>query len=191
MAAGFDLDKALRRLKPEKYATGLARRSDPELEFVEDAHPNGQPLLLDTCVYLHALQGRAPQKVDDLLRSRMLYHSATVIGELVNRFGARIPTNDPEKKARDGLAGTIRDIPLYRIVSPTVTIWGEAGILAGLRARLGGFNKGREQDALNDALIFLQALTLGSAVLTENIADYDIMQQIVPAGRVLFYRALP
>ena len=35
--------------------------------------------------------------------------------------------------------------------------WGEAGILSGIVARLGGYPAGRTQDDLNDALIFLQA----------------------------------
>jgi hypothetical protein len=191
VAVEFDLDKALRRLKPERYTTGLARRADVQLQFADAADLVGRPLLLDTCVYLHVLQERTPRKVDDLLRSRKLNHSATVVSELVNRFGARLPANDRERAALDELAGTVRDIPRHRMISPTVAIWGEAGILAGLRARVGGFSKRQEQDALNDALIFLQGLASGSVVLTENIADFDVLQQIVPSGRVLFYRALP
>ncbi len=51
-----------------------------------------------------------------------------------------------------------------------------------MRARTGGFQT-RSQDALNDALIFLQAREVGAVVLTANIADFDVFQQIVPNGR--------
>ena len=49
--------------------------------------------------------------------------------------------------------------------------------------------KGRVSADVETMLSYsLQALAAGSSMLTENIADYDIMQQIVPSGRVLLYR---
>ena len=99
-----------------------------------------------------ARQGKTPQKVDSLLETRLLFHSATAIGELTYRFGARVAGNLGEKAAREKLAVAIRRIPGHRVVAPTVAIWGEAGILAGLRARLGGFTQLANQSLLNDAL---------------------------------------
>lgn len=190
MATEFDLDRALRRLKPEKYASLLSRRQDAELSFVDDEELVGSPLLPDTCVYLHVLYGKTPGKVDALLRTRTLYHSATAICELTNRLGARLPANQSERAAREKLAKVIRDIPSHRVVVATAAIWGEAGILAGLRARVGGFKPGQEQDGLNDALIFLQAQAVGATLRSANLADFDILQQLVPTGRVAFYRAI-
>lgn len=43
--------------------------------------------------------------------------------------------------------------------------------------------------ALNDATLYLHALERGYTVLTRNIQDFDFMNQIMPSGRVLFYRA--
>lgn len=183
----FDLDRALRRLKPEKQKP-LGRRPAAQLTFVDDEDPAGVPILLDTCVYLHVLRGRTPHEVDGLLRTRTIHHSATALAELTHRFGARVPTDARERSARARLAQVIRAIPSHRIVVPAVAIWGEAGIIAGLRARLGGFAPGREQEALNDALILLQARAIGAAVLTANTSDYDILQQLEPSSRVLFYR---
>jgi phage I-like protein len=37
-------------------------------------------------------------------------------------------------------------------------------------------------------VLFLQARKLGFAVLTANVNDYDILLQLVPEGRALFYR---
>jgi predicted nucleic acid-binding protein len=185
----FDLARALRRLKPEKRTAPLARRADADLAFVDKESLAGPPVLLDTCVYLHVLRGKTPDAVDTLLRTRTLLHSAVAIAELANRLGARLPSNDKERAARATLARAIADIPAHRVVTPSAAMWGEAGILAGLHARLGGFNKGQEQDSLNDAILLVQARAEGAAVLTENLADFDPLQQLIPDARVLFYRA--
>jgi hypothetical protein len=44
--------------------------------------------------------------------------------------------------------------------------------------------------ALQDCVLFLQAQKLGLVVLTANVGDYDILLQLIPTGRVLFYRAI-
>jgi predicted nucleic acid-binding protein len=188
---GFDLDRVLRRRKPEKFTDKLARRDETDLLFVDDADTAGAPLLLDTGVYIHILRGKAPIRVKDLLRTRTLFHSATVISEMTYRLGAHVPTNEKERHARERLAGVIREMPPHRVVCPSTITWGEAGILAGMRARTGGFAGEPGPRTLNDALVFLQALAIGAFVLTENVADFDILQQLVPAGRALFYRAAP
>jgi predicted nucleic acid-binding protein len=164
---------------------------DADLSFVDNEGLAGPPLLLDTCVYLHVLRGKTPDKVDALLRSRTLLHSAVAIGELANRLGARVPSNAKDRAARAKLSRAIADIPEHRVVTPSVAMWGEAGILVGLHARLAGFNRGQEQDSLNDAILLVQAHAAGAIVLTENLADFDILQQLVPHARVLFYRANP
>jgi predicted nucleic acid-binding protein len=186
----IDLARTLRRLKPEKRRARLLRRPDSALPFVDDASLAGAPLLLDTCVYVHVLRGQTPQMVDALLCSRTLLHSAVAVGELTNRLGARVPSNLKERAARAELIRAITDIPEHRVVAPSVAMWGEAGILAGLRSRLTGFTRGQEQESLNDALILLQARSEGAVVLTENLADFDLLQQLVPETRVLFYRAI-
>jgi predicted nucleic acid-binding protein len=182
----FHLRRALRRLKPEKRGR-LNRRLDSNLAFAEDEEAVGRPLLLDTTVYLHVLRGETPEEVDLLLRTRTLYHSSVVIAELCYRIGARLPRNARERDAAQALTATVADMPAHRIAFPSPTIWGEAGILAGIRARTGGIDV--DQRGLNDALIFLQGKALGAVVLTANLADFDVLQQIVPSGHVVFYRA--
>lgn len=182
------LARTLRRLKPEKHRARLLRRPDSDLPFVEDARLAGPPLLLDTCVYLHVLRGKTPDTADALLRSRTLLHSAVAIGELTNRLGARVPSNDKQRAARSKLVRAITEIPEHRVIAPSVAMWSEAGVLAGMRARLGGLNKGQEQESLNDALILVQARAEGAVVLTENFSDFDLLQQLSPDARVVFYR---
>ena len=42
--------------------------------------------------------------------------------------------------------------------------------------------------ALQDSVLFLQAQKLGLVALTANVSDYDVLLQLLPTGRALFYR---
>jgi len=65
---------------------------------------------------------------------------------------------------------------------------GRAALLARTRFRKIGNSGDSRLRALMDRALFLQALKLGLTVLTANIADFDFLLQMVPTGRVLFYR---
>ena len=167
----------------------LPRRDDVDLDFVEVASSVGPPLLLDTCVYIDGLEGSLPPEVESLLRARTLMHLSVVLGELSHNFGRLDPRHPRTRAHLDELAGMIAEIPLHRLddaINAGVIL--EAGILSGLVMRLVGFQPGQEVAALNDATIYLHALEHGYTVLTRNIRDFDFMNQIVPPGRVLFYR---
>jgi predicted nucleic acid-binding protein len=181
----------LRRIKPERFSGLLPRREDADLDFVQAAPSLGPPLLLDTCVYIDGLEGNLPPGVETLLRARTLMHLSVVLGELSHNFGRLDPGQAHTHEHLDELARMIEDVPLHRLddaVSAGVLL--EAGILSGLVSRLGGFQPGQEVAALNDATIYLHALEHGYTVLTRNIRDFDFMNQIVPPGRVLFYRTI-
>lgn len=186
----FDLRSALRSLKPQKHSTQLERRPDAELAWAADEAAIGGALLLDTCVYLDVLQGRTPQAVDDLLTYRLCHHSAVCLAELTHVFGRLDPAHPTTKSVLKAVGETIEDIPAHRLHSPDASVWGQAGIVAGLLFRLSGLPKGEghERRFVNDALIFHQAGLLGAAVLTGNIRDFDYLSQLVPSVRVIFYR---
>lgn len=185
----FDLDGALRRLKPAKRTVPLMRRPLAALPFVEQYLVPGPELLLDTTVYLDGLQGRSPVAVDDLMRLRICNHSAVCLAELTHAFGRLDPANPGTQAALDKCRDTIAVIRPHRLSEPGLSVWGAAGILAGLAFRLGNYAKGQERKLLNDALVFLQAVEAGQAVLTGNIRDFDLLNQLVPDGRVIFYRS--
>ncbi len=83
----------------------------------------------------------------------------------------------------------VEAIPPHRLATATAGVVAEAGILAGLLFRLGGLPPGQEIAALNDAIVYLHALSEGQIVLTRNLRDFDLLNQILPEGRVLFYAA--
>lgn len=179
----------MRRLKPERLSGSLRRRADDELTFVESARRIGPPLLLDTCVYVDQLEGTAPAAVDALLKSRVLVHLSVCLAELSHNFGRLDPGHPQTAGVLRELRAVFADIPPHRIEDDIrAGLLVEAGILAGLVYRLGGFQRGQEVAALNDATIFLHALEKGYTVLTRNIRDFDFLGQMMPAGRVLLYR---
>lgn len=186
-----DLARSLRRIKPERLTRRLSRRDDGDLDFASDAPLIGLPLLLDTCVYVDGLEGCLPSRVETLLKTRTLMHLSVVLGELSHNFGRLDPRHPNTRRCLDELAGMIEGIPRHRLddaISAGVVL--EAGIVSGLIFRLGGFQPDQEVTALNDATIYLHAAERGYMVLTRNIRYFDFMNQIVPSGRVLFYRAV-
>lgn len=185
----FDLDGILRRLKPSKRTEALVRRPPAELPFVDAQLGPGPELLLDTTVYLDGLQDRSPREVDRLMRMRICNHSAVCVAELTHAFGRLDPANAGTAAALDRCRDTIAMIRPHRLAEPSLNVWGAAWVLAGLAFRLGGFMKGQERKLLNDALVFLQSVEAGQTVLTGNIRDFDLLNQLVPDGRVVFYRS--
>lgn len=182
----FDLPAALRRIRPQRISASIVRRSDQDLSFLDEAEA-GPELMLDTCVYIDILQGRAPQIVADLLALRITNHSSICLSELTYLFGRLDPKHPNTASALVELRGVIEnDIPAHRITMPSTRVHGEAGMLVGLAMRLGG--RAKDQALLNDAMLYLHAQERGCAVLTRNLADFDLFQQIVPTSSLLFYR---
>ena len=153
--------------------------------------PIAGPLLLDTTVYIDLLRGTTPPEVDRLLQLRTCNHSAVSLAELTHAFGRLDPAHPETKTTLRELRETItEDIPPHRLQAPEYDTWGAAGMLAGLIFRLRKLpkNQGHERKFLHDALLYLQARKLGCAVLTRNIGDFDLLNQLVPSGHILLYR---
>ena len=186
----FDLARSIRKFKPQGRVAALARRPENELPFASGKTTGSAELLLDTCVYIDNLQDRLPGAVDDLLATRLSNHSGVALSELTHLFGRLDPRDTRTDVALAKIRTAISTIPSHRLTSPSVQVLGEAGILAGLVARLTGIDSGRRQALLNDAVLFLQALEQGQTLLTRNIGEFDWFDQLLPAGRVLFYRVI-
>ncbi len=184
----FDFDAARRwaRLDPQRT---LARRGDAALPFVNAGRLGGQGLLLDTCVYLDQMQDRSPQVLDDLVARRQVNHSTVAIQELMHAVGVLSPSDARTAPAIDEIGKQIKAMPPHRIFAPDVEVLGRAALLSGILCRLQGYEKDGRLRALQDCVLFLQAQKLGLIALTANISDYDILLQLIPTGRALFYRA--
>jgi hypothetical protein len=185
--AAFDFDAAVRwgRLDPGRT---LSRRDDADLPLV-DHHPGaGHDLLLDTCVYIDGLQGRAPDAVVELLNVRIANHSTVAIQELMHTVGVLDPADARTKGVVKQIGVLVEAMPAHRTFTPDAEVLARAALLSGILCRLQGYQKDARLRTLHDCVLFVQALKLGFTVLTGNIVDFDYLLQLVPAGRVLFYR---
>ena len=183
----FDFDASIRwgRLDPGRT---LSRRDDAGLPFVVEHAGAGQEILLDTCVYIDGLQGRVPDVVLDLMNVRKANHSTVAIQELMHTVGVLDPADARTKGVVKQIGALIEGMPPHRTFAPDADVLGRAALLSGILCRLQGYQKDARLRALQDCVLFLQAQKLGFTVLTANIADFDYLLQLVPAGRVLFYR---
>lgn len=183
-----DFQKVLRRLKPEKHRHRLKRRSDAELTFLDVKSDRPRSFLYDTTVYVDILQGRFPEAGEPLLRAVDAWHSTVAENELSSTCGVLAPAHPDTKDVIRQISGIVNRMSPYRSLAPDRQVWQEAGVLSGILARIQGLSRPDRRQILNDALIFATARKYGHAVLTRNIADFDLLQQLDPAGRVMFYR---
>ena len=187
MGAGFDFDAARRWARFDPKRT-LARRDDDRLPFVDPSRIGGQGLLLDACVYIDQMQDRSPPVLDDLIAHRQVNHSTVAIQELMHTVGVLNPADARTARVIAEIGKQIRAMPPHRVFAPDIEVLGRGALLSGILCRLQGCEKDGRLRALHDCVLFLQAQKLGLAALTANVGDYDILLQLVPTGRALFYR---
>ncbi|MBS1183355.1 MAG: DNA-binding protein [Proteobacteria bacterium] len=185
--ADFDFDVAVRwgRFDPQR---SLARRNDTELPFLSEEPEAGSEVLLDTCVYIDSLQGRAPEPLLDLLDIRKVNHSTVAIQELMHTVGVLDPRHPNTKTAIHQIRTVVQAMRPHRIFVPDPDLLGRAALLSGMLCRLQGYDKDDRLRALQDSILFLQSNRLGLTLVTGNIKAFDYLLQLIPSGRVLFYR---
>jgi predicted nucleic acid-binding protein len=183
-----DLWRSLGRYKPERHTRPLQRRPDSELEFLETIRVKPAKLLYDTTVYIDILRDRFPVRGEPMLRAVEAWHSPVTEAELIAGASLLEPHNPRTRAAVDKIAAVIGQRPTQRTIVPDAAVWREAGILSGILARLQGFDKGQRRRLMNGALLFVTARRHGCTLLARNLGDFDLMQQLEPVGRVLFYR---
>jgi len=182
----FDLDRLLRSLKPEKRTAVPAARHHGQLRADSLAAPK-KTLIPDTTVYIHAGQGKLPPKIAEMISQWPLLHSMTALGEIAYAIGHLDPAHPGTKASRSYLESVLHRIPQHRLVSTTPEITIAGGVLTGIIARILSLPKGAHRQRINDVLIYLIARANGAAVVTANVSDFDLLQQLLPDGHVIFY----
>lgn len=135
------------------------------------------------------MQGRSPKILDDLITQRQVNHSTLAIQELMHTVGVLDPSDARTATVIEVIGKQIRAMPPHRIFAPDTEVLGRAALLSGILCRLQSYEKYGKLRALQDCVLFLQAQKLGLVVLTANVGDYDILLQLIPTGRALFYRS--
>jgi hypothetical protein len=185
--AEFDFDAARRWARFDPQRT-LARRGDDKLPFVDASQIGGQGLLLDTCVYIDQMQNRSPHVLDDLIAQRQVNHSTVAIQELMHAVGVLNPSDGRTPGVIAEIGKQIKAMPRHRVFAPDSEVLRRAALLSGILCRLQGYENDSKLRALQDCVLFLQAQKLGLVALTANVSDYDVLLQLLPTGRALFYR---
>ncbi|MGA8153812.1 MAG: type II toxin-antitoxin system VapC family toxin [Terriglobales bacterium] len=183
-----EFQDALRRLRPDKQRAQLRPRPESELEFIATTSHRPAKLLYDTTVYIDILQGRFPQQGEAMLRATEAWHSPVTEAELAATCGLLDPAHPQTPVIIEQITAVIDRRPGYRTITPDPKIWREAGVLSGTLARTQGYGKEQRRRVLNDALLFATARKHGCAVLSRNVRDFDLLQQLDPSGKVMFYR---
>jgi predicted nucleic acid-binding protein len=185
MASNFrDL---LRRIKPGKRREQLRPRAATQVEFLGSSGDERRRLLYDTTVYVDILQDRFPRNGDSLLRAADAWHSTVTEAELAALCGLLDGAHPGTRVVLERVAAMIDLRPPHRTIAPDRETWQFAGVLAGTLARLQQYGGAERRRALNDALIFSSARKYGLTILTRNVRDFDLLQQLDPSTRVLFY----
>jgi predicted nucleic acid-binding protein len=184
----IDLAGALRRRKPEKRRSRLAPRPSGELTSAT-ALSGVAPVALvpDTNVYILDAAGRLPPEAEALLDRALLFHCSVCLAELAVGVANADPARPGWKVLRDHYAALFAAIPETRLLVPDAQTWAEAGVVAGTLARTQGYRPEQRKACLNDALIFLTAAKAGLPVLTGDRGDFDLLQQLAPEGRFVYF----
>ncbi len=188
LSLNSEFQDTLRRLKPDKHRVQLTPRAESELEFLGTTSHRPAKLLYDTTVYIDILQGRFPQQDEALLRAAEAWHSPVTEAELAATCGLLDPAHSQTPEIIEQIAAVIDRRPRYRTITPDPEVWRGAGVLSGTLARTQGYGREQRRRVLNDALLFATARKYGCAVLSRNVRDFDLLQQLDPSGRVMFYK---
>jgi len=179
-----DLAGLIRRHKPEQRLQTLRYRKRTDLPTFDDLDVRLHAgLLLDTNIYIFAAAGTLPARHRDKLQQISQHHCTVCLGEIAVGLANRDVTAATWPSERKYWQDLFDRLPRNRTHTPDAETWTAAGILAGILARLQGFQPYQRKDALNDALIYLTAVKRGLPVLTDNRKDFDLLQQLVPSGR--------
>lgn len=183
----FDIAGAKRWLR--SFPTGtIIRRPDKELLFFDKNVMASQGILLDTCVYIDQMQGKLPADVEQFLERRHSYHSSVAIQELAHTIGALNPADPRTQGVQKVISDTIESMTEHRTAAADIDILGRAAILNGVICHLQHYSDGQKRKCLQDCTLYLQGLKYGLVILSRNVKDFDMCLQLVPTGRLLFYR---
>ena len=194
MTLATELARWQRRIRPEKRRTPLRFRDRSALPFFPAASLSG-PVMLDTCAYIDALNGRMPLALQALLPGRRHFHCSVCLAELTFGLGALAPDASHTVRSRAAIAELLDRIEIRRTVSLPASGWVAAGLIAGALAQIQGGNRAERRRFFADAAIYLCARTAGAALLTANWRDFDLIDQLAADGtsgaRLLCYTPEP
>jgi predicted nucleic acid-binding protein len=185
----FPISRSTEKLSLRRDLKGIRPRARRDLPFIGVTAAPGGPLMLDTGVYIHGLKGQTPTALRSLLRLRTVHHSVVAMQEILHAIGVLDPAHPETAKNVAAIRALLDGIPLHRLYTPDRDVLIDAAIVAGILCRLRGYARDRRTKALHDCTLLLHAARTGCTLLTANVSDFDLLQQLKPESRVIFYEA--
>ena len=184
----IDFPAGLRRIRPDRQRAQLGPRAPGELAAAVDLSGEGRAaIVLDTNVYIQSAAGTLPAAAATLVDRGLLFHCSVCVSELATGVANADPSHVAWRTLRDHYTALISTFPPTRLLTPDAQIWADAGLIAGTLARTQNFQRYQRKECLNDALIFLTAAKAGLPVLTANRDEFDLIQQLAPHGRFVYF----
>jgi hypothetical protein len=165
----------------------LTPRHDTDLICASDIAGTGRQVFVpDTNIYIMNAAGTLPPEATIIVDQGLMFHCAVCLAELSVGIGNYAPEAAEWQAVAVHYADMFASIPANRLLVPDAQTWADAGMAAGVLARTQNFQKQQLKELLNDALVYLCASKQGLPVLTNNKADFDLLQQIAPGGSFIF-----
>jgi hypothetical protein len=110
------------------------------------------------------------------------------VQELLHTVGVLDPRDPRSARAVAAIGRAVDAMPSHRLLLPDAEVLASAAVHAGILCRTQGYGRDGRFRVFNDCVLFLQARKVGLTLLSRNVGDLDLLLQMRPDGRVLFYR---
>jgi hypothetical protein len=182
------LGELLARHDPAAWIRTLAYRARTELPFDAASVGGATPIMLDTTVYLDAFKTPGlPVAIATLVARNVVLHSAIACAELAISVGHLDPAHPRTAAHRAPLVDALSRMAPTRVAAPSPDAWTEAALIAGIIARIQGYQREGRREVLNDALMLLTAKEAGATLISRNVHHMDLLLRFRPDAQVLLY----
>ena len=178
----------LARHDPSAWTRTLAYRARAELPFDATSVGGATPVMLDTTVHLDAFKPPGlPATIARLVARNVVLHSAIACAELALSVRHLDPAHPRTAAHRAPLVEILSRMAPARIMAPSADAWTEAALIAGIIARIQGYQRDSRREVLNDALMLLTAMEAGATLISRNVRHMDLLLRFRPNAEVLLY----
>jgi predicted nucleic acid-binding protein len=173
------------------YTGPIPYRAEASLPFDPAIVTPGATIALDTCAIIDGLKSSLPPLLQSAITQAAVVSSAVVVGELVQGHAVLNPAHPSTAKVAPIIASAIaiaEAIPLQ--IVPTENHWVEAQAVVATIGRCNSFTKDKRRELVMDALFYVSARDADVRIVTANVRDYDLIDQVAKNGKLLFYKPI-
>jgi len=143
--------------------------------------------MLDTNTIISGLKDKLPGPIRAVVAQSASVASAVVIGEMVQGLFSLKPADARSAGNRRIIERTIAELEKSPILTPNDSEWRLAMACLAVLGRCNDLDRSTRAHWLRDALIYVSARSAGVTLVTSNLREFDLFQQLLPGGEVLFF----